>query len=461
MGSSLDAALANSAENADSCLADLVEFAKIPSISTSSQSAKDVVAASEWLADRLRAYGADSVEILPTARHPIVWAEFRATSDGDAPTLLVYGHYDVQPVDPLDLWDAPPFEPVQRDGNLYARGAADMKGQVIACAEAVRAVVASGGLSANVRFLLEGEEEIGSPSLDDALIRYGDRFRADYCLNPDTGMEKADTPLMTYGLRGLSYFELALRGPTRDLHSGHYGGAVHNPAQAMAEIIAKMHDDAGNVTLPGFYDSVQPIGDGEHERLARMQQTADRVKKETGAPELWGDSRFIPAEQTKARPTLEINGIISGYTGEGAKTVIPSEAMAKISCRLVPDQEPEEVRHQLQRFLNEVVPPTITYELTEIAGAKPYLSDPNSPAHAALARALEETWGKAPDLGRSGGTVPIAAAISDELNVPSLLTGFACPDSGMHSPNEHLHLETWRRAIEAITRFLHYFSEAL
>ncbi len=436
------------------------ELVAIPSISTDPAHATDVERAAGWLADRLASYGAARSEVVPTSGHPLVWAEFPA-GEADAPTLLVYGHYDVQPADPLELWESDPFVPTERDGRLYARGASDMKAQVMATMLAVRAAAEAGALPVTVRFLLEGEEEIGSPSLARAIEAQPGRFQADVCLNPDTGMIDPRTPSIRYGLRGLAYFELTVTGPERDLHSGSFGGTVHNPAQALAELVAGMHDASGRITLPGFYDRVRTIDTAERERLARVPVTDEDIRALTGVPSLWGEPDFTVVERIGARPTLEINGIWGGYTGPGAKTVIPAQAHAKISTRLVPDQRPAEVRGQLEAYLTAHASHGIRWRLTELAGGDPFICDPDSPAHRALGAALREVWGAEPVLARIGGSVPVAADLERLLGIPSVLTGFALPDDQIHSPNESQHIASWYRGIEAVVRFLYGYAQAV
>ncbi len=453
----LDGALAYLADHRDDFLERWKELVSIPSISTDPDHNADVARAAEWLRARLEEYGAAETRIVPTDGHPLVWAEFPADRD-DAPSVLVYGHYDVQPVDPIELWESDPFEPTIRDGRLYARGASDMKAQVMATLLAVRAAAAQGPLPVKVRFLFEGEEEIGSPSLRAALEANAELFRADVCVNPDTGMVDPDTPSIRYGLRGLAYFELTVRGPERDLHSGSFGGIVHNPAQAIAELVAGMHDENGSVTLPGFYDRVRALDDDERARLAKVPVGDEEALRLSGVPRLWGEEGFTVVERTGARPTLEINGIWGGYTGPGAKTVIPAEAHAKISTRLVPDQNHEEVREQLEKYLVEHAPDTVSWEIKELAGGAAFICDPDSPAHEAFAAALSDVWGREPVLARIGGSVPVASEVEQILGMPSILTGFALPNDQVHSPNESQHVENWYRGIEAVTRFLYRYA---
>ncbi len=455
---SLDQALAYLQEHSDRFLAELEAFLRIPSVSTTAEHKEDIARAANWVADNLRAIGAREVAVYPTAGHPVVYGELPATR-ANAPTVLIYGHYDVQPAEPLELWESPPFEPAVRGERLYARGATDMKGQVMASLKAVEAA-AHGGLPVNVKFIIEGEEEIGSPDLAAFIAEHKDLLAADVCLNPDSGMLGPDWPTITYALRGLAYFELRVYGPEHDLHSGIYGGVVHNPAQALAELIAGMHDENGRITLPGFYDKVRPLSDEERAALAKLpfDPTAFYLEQ-TGVPELWGEPEYTPIERTGARPTLEINGLYSGFIEKGAKTVIPSYAMAKISCRLVPDQDPDEVAEQLKAYLQANAPATIRWELDVMAGGPASVTDIHTPAVEALAKAMEATWGTKPFYRREGGSIPVVGQMQQILGLDSVLTGFGLPDGNLHAPNENLHLPTWRKGMETLVRFFYQFSQ--
>ena len=443
--------------NHERFLEELKDFLRIPSVSTTEEHKADVQAAAEWVAANLRKIGAKNVQIFPTKRHPVIYGEIGAAKN--APTVLVYGHYDVQPPDPEGKWETPPFEPSIRGERLYARGASDMKGQVMASLKAAEAV-ANSGSPVNIKFIIEGEEEIGSPDLAPFIAEHKEMLAADVCLNPDAGMLAPDLPTITYGLRGLAYFELYVYGPTHDLHSGVYGGVVHNPAQAIAELIAGMHDKNGRVTLPGFYDKVLPLSEEERAALADLPFDPEKFYLEqTGVPKLWGEPEYTPIERTGARPTLEINGLYSGYIGEGAKTVIPSYAMAKISCRLVPKQDPAEVAEQLRAYLEANAPDTIRWELKVMDGAPASIVNLNQPAVKALAKAMEETWGRGPVYRREGGSIPVVGQMQEILGLESVLTGFGLPDSLIHAPNENLHLPTWRKGMEALVRFFYRFAE--
>ncbi len=434
-------------------LQELSEFLALPSISTDPAHKEDIQHTAEWVADRLRRLGAQDVAIMPTEGHPVVYG-FLPGASADAPTVLLYGHYDVQPPDPLDLWESPPFEATVRGDNLYARGAADMKGQIIAVLSAIEALRESGGVPVNIKFLIEGEEEIGSPHLTPFLKQHREMLSCDFSLNVDSGILAPDLPTITYALRGLAAFELRVSGPAQDLHSGIFGGVVHNAANALAELIAGMHDKEGRITLPGFYDKVRPLDEEERAELARLPMGEDFWLAQTGAPALYGEPEFTPLERATLRPTLDVNGIQSGYTGKGTKTVIPSKAVAKISCRLAPDQDPEEVHQQLRRYLEENAPPTIRWELDYLAGAYPVITDRHSPWMQALVDAMQRVWNKRPLFKPEGATVPIVGFMQRILGVDSVMAGFILPDANLHAPNEKLHLPTWYRGIET---FVHYF----
>ena len=435
-------------------LAELIDFGTIPSISTDPTAKADIQRAAQWVADQLTRLDARNVQIFQTTGHPVVYGEMLAAGP-QAPTVLVYGHYDVQPVDPINLWETSPFSPDIRGDNIYARGITDMKGQVMASLKAVESVLHAGPLPVNLKFMIEGEEEIGSPSLVPFMESHKEMLACDFALNPDTGILAPDVPTITYALRGLAYFELRVFGPDHDLHSGVFGGSVLNPAQALCELIAGMHDDQGRVTLPGFYDVVRPIDPQERAELARLPQGDDVFLRNTGAPALYGETGYTSAERVGARPTLEVNGLLSGFTGEGAKTVLPAWAMAKISCRLVPDQTPAAVYQQMLAYLNANAPTSITWTLTDMHGGAPSISDRNSIGNQALTQAMEAVWGKRPVFKREGGSVPVVTQFQRILGVESVNTGFALPDDNMHSPNEKMHLPTWYRGIDTFIHFIY------
>jgi len=437
-------------------LDELKEFLAIPSISTLDENKGDVQRGAEWVAAQLRSFNMDNVQIMPTGGHPVVYGEWLGAGKS-APTVMIYGHYDVQPVDPLELWTSDPFTAVVRGDYLFARGSSDMKGQVMASLKAVEAIVRTTGLPVNIKWLIEGEEEIGSEHLGDFIKNHKELLACDFCLNPDAGMMGTDKPTITTGLRGLAYFELKVYGPSKDLHSGLFGGTIHNPAQALIELVAGMHDKNGRITLPGFYDRVRKLSKKEREDFKRLPISNKELIQMTGVPALWGESQFIPAERVGARPTLEVNGLLSGFTGQGSKTVLPAWAMAKISCRLVPDQTPEEVYKQMKAYLKKNAPKTIKWELINLHNAGAALVATESAGVQALANALESVWGKRPFFKREGGSIGSVVLLQKYIGADSLLTGFGLPDDNVHSPNERLHLPTWYKGIEAFTHFFYNF----
>lgn len=455
----LNSALEFVHEHCDQFVEQVRTFVQIPSISTASSAKPDMLRAASWLVERLITMGFRNVEALPTAGAPVVYGESLAAG-ADRPTILVYGHYDVQPVEPLELWESQPFEPQVRGENLFGRGASDMKGQIVTILAAIEAFEKTSRLPVNLKFILEGEEEIGSPNLERFIVENKKRLASDFALNPDSGMIGQDFPTITYGLRGLAYFEIRLTGPDHDLHSGLFGGTVQNPAQVLCELIAGMHDSYGRISLPGFYDKVRDLDDEERLELARLPMNETFYLDQTGSPALYGETGYTPIERVTARPTLEVNGLLSGYTGEGTKTVLPSKAMAKISTRLVPDQDPFEVRQQLAQYLEEHVPPSIRWELILHSTGYPSITDRHHPAVKAMGQALEETWGKRPLYRREGGSIPVVAQMQQHLGIESVLTGFSLPEDNLHAPNEKLHLPTFARGVQAMVRFLSYLGSS-
>ena len=444
-------ALTYAHQNHERFLEELKEFLAIPSVSTDPEHVADIRRAAEWAAGQLTRLGMENVQILPTGGHPVVYGE-QLQAGKDAPTVLIYGHYDIQPVDPLDLWTSDPFKAEVRGDNLYARGASDMKGQVLASLKAVESIAHTrdaGRLPVNLKWLLEGEEEIGSVHLGDFIKQNAKMLRADFCINPDAGMIGADAPTITYGLRGLAYFEIRVYGPDHDLHSGLFGGTVHNPAQALAELIAGMHDQNGHITLPGFYDSVRPVSQAERDEIRRLPTDEKHFLENTGAPALWGEPDYSPEERVSIRPTLEVNGLLSGFIGEGSKTVLPAWAMAKISCRLVPDQEPEEIHKCMVKYMQEHAPSTIKWDVKNLHNSGVAITERDSAGIRAMARAMEQVWGKRPLFKREGGSIGVVVQLQKYAGVESVLTGFGLPDDNMHSPNEKLHLPTWSKGIDA------------
>lgn len=441
-------------QHRDRFLEELSELIAIPSISADSAYRKDIQRAAEWLSAKLKKLGFDNVQIIPTAGLPLVYGEHMKAGKG-APTMMVYGHYDVQPADPVDQWNSPPFEASIRDDGLYARGSSDMKGQVIASLAAVEAVLQSGISPVNIKYFIEGEEEVGSTGLDTAISENKELFAADFALNPDAGMLSPELPTITYALRGLAYFEILISGPSHDLHSGIYGGTVLNPANELARLIAGMHDEKGRITLPNFYDSVRDLEKEEREEMARLPQDDSFYKAQTGTKELKGEEGFASVERATSRPTLDVNGLLSGYVGEGAKTVLPAKAMAKISCRLVADQDPNEVHQQLIQYLEENVRPGVDWEVILHSKAVASISERDSKEVQAMSKALETMWGVKPQFKREGGTIPVVGYMQDLLGIESVLTGFGLPEDRMHSPNERLHLPTWEKGIDALIHFIY------
>jgi acetylornithine deacetylase/succinyl-diaminopimelate desuccinylase-like protein len=447
-------AVAYARAHREAFLQDLQELLRIPSVSTLPERRGDMRRMAEELAKRLTELGFTKVGVHATAGHPVVFGEDLRAGAG-APTVLFYGHYDVQPPDPLEEWKSGPFEPTVRGEDLFARGASDMKGQIAAFLEAVESLRRSGErLPVNLKCVLEGEEEIGSPNLPAFLAQQRALLASDFCLNGDGGILGPDTPSLVYGLRGLAYFEVRLRGPAADLHSGTFGGAVHNPAEVLARLLAGLHDAQGRITLPGVYDHVRPLSDEERRELARLPSDEAWWLKATGAPALSGEAGYTPTERTCARPSLDVNGMWSGFTGEGPKTVLPARATAKVSLRLVPDQDPAEIRASLERYLKENAPPTVTWELVQMAGSRASLLDRHSPPAHAAAKALETVWGKPPLFHREGGSVPIVGRFKEILGLETVMLGFGLHDDNLHAPNEKFHLPNYYRGIETFIHFL-------
>jgi acetylornithine deacetylase/succinyl-diaminopimelate desuccinylase-like protein len=447
-----DDAVTYAREHHQDTLAQLKDLIRIPSVSTLPECKDDVRRAAEWLAEKLRGLGFTRVQVLPTPGHPVVVGEWTGAGAG-APTVLTYGHYDVQPTDPIDLWTTDPFEPTLRGEYLFARGASDMKAQMIAHLAALEALMHAGTLPANVRVLFEGEEEVGSPNLKPFLSAHADLLAADFCLNADSGILSADMPAITYALRGLAYFEIRVKGPGHDLHSGQFGGAVDNPALVLCQAIAGMRDPAGRILLPRFYDKVRLLSPDERADLARLPQGEDWWLGQVEAPALNGEEGYTSTERASARPTLDVNGFLSGFIGVGSKTVLPARAMAKISMRLVADQTPEDVQASLIEYLNRVMPRTVTWEVEELSSCRPSLLERDSRPAQAAARALKRVWGVTPIFTRQGGSVPIVGEIQSLLGIDSLLLGFGLPDDNLHAPNERQHLPTFYRGIETYIRF--------
>ena len=430
-------------------------FLRIPSVSSDPVMKPHMLQAAEFLKTCFEKLNMDEVRIYPTNLHPIVFAEKRSVQPG-AKTLLVYGHYDVQPPDPLDSWTTPAFEPTIRGENLYARGASDMKGQIMATVFALESILQTGELPLNIKFILEGEEEVGSPSLDNFIHDHADLLKCDMILNPDAGMINKDSPTIVYGLRGLVYFEVRIDGPKMDLHSGLFGGNIANPANVLAKIIAQLHNPDGSVAIPGFYDRVRTLSDEDRRKIAMNPTSEAEFLAVTGAPALYGEQGYTLLERQGARPTLDVNGIYSGFIGEGAKTIIPAYAKAKISCRLVPDQQHSEIYELAEKYIRSLVPPAVNVHFIKHSGGPFYLAD-DAPGLKNYIDAFTETWQKDVVFKREGGSVPVATVMQEVLGVKSILCGLGLPDDAIHSPDEHLHLPTWRKGIQAYIRFLTSF----
>ena len=431
----------------------VIELCSIPSISTLPEHQPDMERAAAWVADRMHAVGMDEVRVLPTGGHPVVYGEYLGVDD--QPTILVYGHYDVQPADPIDEWESPPFEPTKRRDNLHARGASDMKGQIAAILAALQAWSHVGDkMPVNIKMMIEGEEEVGSPNLTDFIQEHGELLAADFCMNADSGIGLSENPSIVYGLRGLAYFELWVHGPQSDLHSGMFGGAVHNPAIVLCELIAGMHGADGRITLPGFYDNVQPLSNDERESFAKLPYDENSVlRNAANPPELFGEDGFSTLERIGGRPALDVNGLYSGFIGDGSKTVLPAKAMAKLSMRLVPDQDPAEIARILRAYLNEHAPKTVNWELNELAHANPVVVNRDFIGVRAAVTAIESVFGVPPTFMRMGGTVPAVSMFSDLLGIDTVNLGFALDDDGIHGPNEKLHLPTFHLGVETYAHF--------
>jgi acetylornithine deacetylase/succinyl-diaminopimelate desuccinylase-like protein len=431
---------------------ELFEFLRIPSISTSSEHKEDVRNAANFLIKNLKSLNLDRVELFETDGNPIVYGEL--VTDHSKPTVLVYGHYDVQPPDPLDLWETQPFAPTVRDGNIYARGASDDKGQSFTHVKALEAYQESDEeFPVNIKFIFEGEEEIGSPNLVPFIESHQELLSCDMVLISDTAMFAEDTPSITYGLRGLAYMEVEVVGPNRDLHSGVYGGAVENPANALAEIIAKLKDDDGVIQIPGFYDKVKELTEEEREAYNKLPFDEEKYKSKLGLKELHGEKGYSTLERVSARPTLDVNGLWSGYQGEGAKTVLPSKAGAKISMRLVPDQDPKNIARLFKERVESIAPETVSVTVTEHHGGHPAMTDLSFYGLKAAAKAFEEVYKKEPLFSREGGSIPIVADFQKILGAQSILMGFGLNSDAIHSPNEKFALKDFYRGIQTSAKF--------
>jgi acetylornithine deacetylase/succinyl-diaminopimelate desuccinylase-like protein len=444
-------------KNKERFLNEMIELLRIPSVSAKSEHKKDMLLCAEAVKNSLLISGADKAEIMPTGGHPVVYGE--KIIDKNKPTVLVYGHYDVQPAEPLNLWHSGPFEPVIKDGKVYARGSADDKGQFFMHVKALETLVETNTMSTNIKFLIEGEEEVGSPNLGKFVAENKELLKADVILISDSSMLSMENPSLDIGVRGLSYIEVEVTGPDRDLHSGTYGGAVANPITILAKMIASCHDENNHITIPGFYDDVLEASAEERALMSKAPYDENEYKKEVGVAELWGEKGYTTNERTGIRPTLEINGIWGGYMGEGAKTVLPSKATAKISARLVPDQSSPKMTRLLLDYFTSVAPPFVTVKAFEHHGGEPYMTPIDSKGYKAAAKAVEKTFGKIPIPVRGGGSIPICSILEKELGVKIIFMGFGLDSDNLHSPNEKYDIENFYKGIETIPWFHEYFAE--
>ena len=444
-------------------LNELIELLKIPSVSADSAYTNDVLKTAGVIKTSLEAAGCDTVEITETAGHPIVYGE--KIIDPNLPTVLVYGHYDVQPADPIDLWDSPPFEPVIKstelhpDGAIFARGACDDKGQMYMHVKAMEYMTKNDALPCNVKFMIEGEEEVGSVNLGEYVKANKEKLANDIILISDTGMIARDVPSITTGLRGLSYVEVEVTGPNRDLHSGLYGGAVANPINVLTKMIASLHDDDNHITIPGFYDKVENLSDDERAEMAKAPFSLDDYKASLDIEAVYGETGYTTNERNSIRPTLDVNGIWGGYTGEGAKTVIASKAYAKISMRLVPNQDWEEITQLFTTHFEAIAPKGVTVKVTPHHGGQGYVTPIDNVAYKAASKAYETTFGKTPIPQRSGGSIPIVSLFEDQLESKTILMGFGLDSDAIHSPNEHFGIWNYLKGIETIPYFYQYFTD--
>ena len=428
---------------------------RIPSLSGDPAHAGDIKRMAEWLAEHMAGLGIANAEVLPTEGHPVVYGEWLEAGP-DKPTVLVYGHYDVVPASLEDGWVTDPFEPVEKDGKIYARGATDDKGQLFIHVKALESYLKTGdGAPVNVKFLLEGEEEVSSPNLTPFIKANLEKLRADVCVISDSSMRIIEEPAVTHSLRGMTYIEIEVKGPREDLHSGFFGGATHNPALALVEIVSQLYNSEDNtIAVPGFYDDVVPLTDEERAMIEKTVLSEDQFKEATGVPAVWGDQNFTIKERVSARPTLDINGMWSGYSGPGPKTIIPAVAGAKLSSRLVANQNPDRVYEQIRDFVESIAPPTIEVTVSLLTTGKPALIPFDLPEMQAAARAYEKGWGHTPVFTRGGGSIPVVADIRDLMDIPVVMMGYGLDSDGLHAPNEHYRIEMFERGIETAIVYL-------
>lgn len=443
-----------SREQAERFRHELHEMLRIPSLSGDPAHAGDIRRMAEWLANHMRELGLDNVAVMPTAGHPVVYGEWLGAGV-DQPTMLVYGHYDVVPALMEDGWHTDPFEPVEKDGKIYARGATDDKGQLFIHVKALESYLKTAGRAPiNVKFLLEGEEEVSSPNLVPFIKENLDLLSADLCVISDSSMRSIDEPAILHSLRGMTYVEMEVHGPTDDLHSGLWGGAAHNPALALVEILGKLYNPDNTIAVPGFYDDVVPLTTEERAMIAKTDLTEEQYKASTGVPAIWGDAHYNIRERIAARPTLDINGMWSGWTGPGPKTIIPSKASAKFSSRLVGNQDPNKIFELIKSYIESITPPTVTVDVRLLTTGKAALFPFDTPEMKAASRAYEEGWGATPIFTRGGGSIPVVAEIADLMGIPVVMMGYGLDDDGLHSPNERFSIEMFHRGIETAIVYL-------
>ena len=445
------------AQNKQRILDELFELLRFPSVSADPAYKTEVLKTADFVAQKLTDAGADKVEVCPTAGYPIVYGE--KIIDPAKPTVLVYGHYDVQPADPLELWHTPPFEPTLRDEKIYARGACDDKGQFYMHVKAFELMMQTDTLPCNIKFMIEGEEEVGSNNLGLFVQANKQKLKSDVVLISDTSMLSMENPSLETGLRGLSYLEVEVVGPNRDLHSGVYGGAVANPATILCQLIASLHDEHNHITMPGFYDDVLPLSEADRAALNKAPFDLEDYKKDLGVNDVWGEKGYTTLERTGTRPTLEVNGIWGGYTGEGAKTVLPSKASAKISMRLVPNQQSDKITQLFTEHFQKIAPAYVKVKVSAHHGGEPVVTPTDSVAYRAAQKAISESFGKEPIPTRGGGSIPIVALFEKELGIKTVLMGFGLDSDNLHSPNEKYDLANYYKGIETIPLFHKYFAE--
>lgn len=445
-------------KNQQRFLDEMIELLRIPSVSAKSECKEDMRKCAALVKQRLMDSGAGKAEVMETDGHPVVFAE--KMIDPSKPTVLVYGHYDVQPPEPLELWHSGPFDPIIKDGKVYARGSADDKGQFYMHIKALETMVKTNSMETNIKFLIEGEEEVGSPNLGKFVAEHKDLLKADVILISDSAMISMENPSLDIGVRGLSYIQVEVTGANRDLHSGTYGGAVANPITILCKMIASLHDENNHVTIPHFYDNVVEATKEERELMSKAPYNEQEYKDELGVKELWGEKGFTTNERTGIRPTIEVNGIWGGYTGEGAKTVLPSKATAKISARLVPNQNSEKITGLLLEHFKKMAPPCVTVHAFEHHGGEPYMTPIDSKGYQAAAKAIQTTFGKIPVPVRGGGSIPICSILEKELGIKIVFMGFGLDNDNLHSPNEKYNLENYYRGIETIPYFHKFFAQS-